>query len=173
MKKIAVVLASLLIAACATAPKSAPPQTALTGDKAASSTENTTTATVSAAEIESKKLAAEIQKLQQQSVYFDYDKFSVKAEYQDVIQKQAQFIKDHKNDVVTLEGNADERGSNEFNLALGDERAKAVKKELEMLGVPSTQIKVISLGDEKPRLSCHEEKCWKENRRDDFVHKFN
>lgn len=173
MKKIAVVLASLLIAACATTPKSVPSQTSQTSDNAASSTENTTTSTVSSAEIESKRLAAEIQVLQQQSVYFDYDKFAVKPEYRDVIQKQAQFIKDHKNDIVTLQGNADERGSNEFNLALGDERAKAVKKDLEMLGVPSTQIKVVSLGDEKPRLSCHEEKCWKENRRDDFDHQLN
>ncbi|MGB8410375.1 MAG: OmpA family protein, partial [Gallionella sp.] len=85
--------------------------------------------------------------------------------------KQAAFLKAHNNDVVTIEGNCDERGSPEYNLALGDRRADAARKSLEILGVPETQIKVVSFGLEKPRLTCHEERCWKENRRDDFVHK--
>jgi peptidoglycan-associated lipoprotein len=97
----------------------------------------------------------------------------VKPEYQDIIQKQAQFIKDHKNDVVTVEGNTDERGSSEYNLALGDKRANAVRKNLELLGVSDAQINTVSLGQTKPRLTCHEEQCWKEDRRDDFIHKLN
>ncbi len=72
-----------------------------------------------------------------------------------------------------MEGNADERGSAEYNLALGDRRANAVRKNLELLGIPTAQIKTLSFGEEKPRLLCHEEKCWQENRRDDFVHKLN
>lgn len=104
---------------------------------------------------------------------FDYAKFSVKPEYQDIIQKQAQFINDHKNDIVTVEGNTDERGSSEYNLALGDKRANAARNNLKLLGVPDAQINTTSLGEDKLRLSCHEEKCWAEDRRDDFVHKLN
>ena len=168
MKKTAIILASLLIAACATPPKEVPPQ----ASKPVESTAPTevSTATVSTAEIEARKLADEIQALQKQSIYFDFDKFSIKPEYRNVIQKQAKFLKDHKNDIVTIEGNADERGSSEYNLALGDKRASAAQRDLELLGVSTTQIKTVSLGEEKPRLTCHEEKCWQENRRDDFIH---
>ena len=172
MKRIAVVLSSLLIAACASTPKTTPQAT----DKNSSSTINsaaTAPVTDSAAEVASKQLAAEIQALQKQSVYFDFDKSDIKPEYRDVILKQAEFIKAHANDVVTVEGNCDERGSTEYNVALGDRRANAARKSLELLGVPDTQIKTVSLGEEKPSLTCHEEQCWKENRRDDFVHSLN
>lgn len=166
MKKIAVVLASLLVVACASTPKT---DSSLANDKNTAASANV--APASAAEIELSKLTAAIQNLEKQSDYFDYNKALVKPQYQDVIRKEAEFIKTHKQDVVTLEGNADERGSNQYNLTLGDERAVAVEKSLQKLGVSAAQIKVVSLGKEKPRLSCHQEKCWKENRRVDFVHK--
>jgi len=172
MKKIAIIAASLMMAACASSPKidsSTPPQT-----HSIPSTANTHT--LSAAELESRRLAAEkaeMQSLQKQSVYFDLDQFSIKAEYQSTVQKQAEYIKSHIKDVVTLEGNADERGSNEYNLALGDKRASAVQKSLGMLGVSEKQIKAVSFGEEKPKLLCHEEKCWSENRRVDFMHRQN
>jgi peptidoglycan-associated lipoprotein len=172
MNRITVVLASLLMAACATAPKTDSPQLSRTKNIPAAA--NSNTGTLSAEELESRRLAAEkaeIQALQKQSVYFDFDQFSVKAEFQNAVQRQAEFIKAHHDDVVTLEGNADERGSNEYNLALGDKRASSVKKSLGMLGVSEKQIRTVSLSDEKPRLLCHEEKCWKENRRVDFMHK--
>ena len=117
------------------------------------------------------KLNAEIQQLQQKSDYFDYNKYSVKSQYLNVIQKEAEFIKSHKNDVITLEGNADERGSDVYNLTLGEKRAEAVEKSLIKYGVPAGQIKLVTLGKGKPRLTCHAEKCWKENRRVDFMHK--
>ncbi len=166
MKKIAVVFASLLFAACASTPKPAPQAV----ENGAPPTQSVTTATVSAADLESKKLAAEIQNLQQQSIYFDLDKSVIGPEYRDVLQKQADFIKAHKNDIVTIQGNCDERGSAEYNLALGQRRASAAQNSLELSGVLAQQIKTVSFGSEKPRLTCHEEKCWKENRRDDFIH---
>ena len=171
MKKIAVVLASLLIAACASSPKAVSPQVSQPANTNAPAA--VSTSSVDTAAMESKKLAAEIQELQKQSIYFDFDKADIKPEYKDVIVKQAEFIKAHKNDVVTVEGNCDERGSTEYNVALGDRRANAARNSLELLGVPETQIKTVSLGEEKPRLTCHEENCWKENRRDDFVHGLN
>lgn len=172
MKKIAVVLAALMMTACAASPKIDSSQPSKSNDKNASA--QTDSHTLSAAELESRRLAAEksaIQALQKQSVYFDFDQFSVKAEYKNTVQNQADFIKSHGNDIVTLEGNADERGSNEYNLALGDKRAGAVQKNLSMLGVSAKQIRAVSFGEEKPRLLCHEEKCWNENRRVDFAHR--
>jgi peptidoglycan-associated lipoprotein len=169
MKRMAVVLVSLLITACASAPKQESAPASQASDKTTPSAV-TTTAAVPDTGMESKKLAAEIQELQKQNVYFDFNKANVKTQYQNVIAKEAQFIKAHDNDVVTVEGNADERGSDEYNLALGSKRAKAVEKSLEVLGVQAKQIKIISEGEEKPRLTCHAEKCWKENRRADFVH---
>jgi len=177
MMKTIVVLASLLLAACASAPKSESSQasradsTQTSLPATAKPEESGKNAQTSTAEAESSRLAVEAQVLQKQSVYFDFDRFAVKPEYRGVVQQQAAFIKAHKNDIVTLEGNADERGSNEYNLALGDKRANAVRKNLELLGVPVAQIRAVSMGEEKPRLSCHEEKCWKENRRNDFIHK--
>lgn len=176
--KMTVALASLLLAACASAPKTDSSQAHGTDSTQASQSsaiakpaESGKNAKTSTAETESSRLASEAQALQKQSVYFDFDRFAVKPEYRDVVQQQAVFIKAHKNDIVTLEGNADERGSNEYNLALGDKRANAVRKNLELSGVPAAQIRAASMGEEKPRLSCHEEKCWKENRRNDFIHK--
>lgn len=167
MKRMAVVLASLVVVACASAPKANSPQASQSNNDSAN------TASASAAGMDLSRLTAEIQKLEKQSDYFDYNKFAVKPEFQAVIQKEAEFIKGHKQDSVRLEGNADERGSDQYNLDLGNKRAIAVAKSLELLGVPATQIKVVSLGKEKPRLTCHQEKCWKENRRVDFIHQLN
>lgn len=171
MKKIVVVLVSFMMVACASSPKIISSQSPQAGNAHAADTQ-----TLSEAEIEARRLAAEraaIEALKRQSVYFDLDQFSVKAEYQSAIQNQADFIKLHGNDVVTLEGNADERGSNEYNLALGDKRATSVRKNLEMLGISEKTIRTVSFGEEKPRQLCHEELCWKENRRVDFAHKLN
>ncbi len=162
MKKMAVVLASLLAAACNSAPKAAAPLAAESNKSDA--------AQLAAARVDLGNLNAEIQKLEAKSDYFDFDKFAVKTEFEGILRMEAEFIKGHRQDIVTLEGNADERGSGQYNLQLGSNRAMAVEQKLVMLGVPQAQIKVISLGEGKPRLTCHEEKCWKENRRVDFVH---
>lgn len=171
MKKIAVALASVLVVACASSIKSGP--SSQTNDKSGAVAANSNTSAPSVAAIDLSKLTAEIQNLEKQSDYFDYNKFAVKAEYQNILRKEAEFIKSHKQDFVTLQGNADERGSEGYNLDLGNKRAVAVELSLQQMGVPSTQIKVVSFGEDKPRLTCHLEKCWKENRRVDFVHQLN
>ncbi len=167
MKKTAVVLASLVVAACASSPKTVSQSNGSTPSPAQNA------AAVAAAKVDLQQLQAEIQKLAKQSDYFDYNKYVVKPEYQNILQKEAEFIKSHKQDYVTLQGNADERGSNEYNMDLGHKRANAVAESLEKLGVPAAQIQIVSLGEEKPRLTCHQEKCWKENRRVDFIHQLN
>ncbi len=167
-----VVLATLAISACSTASKEttaeAPAQEAAANNAQAPGAE---TNTIRSAEVSSSDLAAQLDEMQKQSVYFDFGETLIKPEYNGLIQRQAEFMKAHANVVVTLEGNADERGSSEYNLALGDRRANAVRNALELIGVADSQIKTVSLGEEHPRQTCHEEQCWKENRRTDFVGK--
>lgn len=173
MRNLAAILLALSLAACATAPNTMPAQISDAGkvdNLSTKSSPDTTIAPLNNAGVESAELAPEITALQKKSVYFDFDSYEIKPEYLGVIQEQAAFIKAHQNDIVNIEGNTDERGSDEYNLALGEKRADTVRKNLELLGVPASQIKTTSLGSEKPRMTCHEEKCWQENRRDDFVH---
>ena len=171
MKKIvSVIAASLILSACAST--SGKGGSAQSGSQAAMANETQAKA-LSQAEIDTQKLAEQLQALKSQSVYFDLDRSNVKPEYSKVVSQQAQFIKSHGSDTVTLAGNCDERGSGEYNLALGEKRADAVRKELELSGVAAGQIRTVSFGEEKPRATCHEEKCWKENRRVDFDHKPN
>lgn len=109
--------------------------------------------------------------LAKRSVYFDFDSFVVKPEYQSLVEAHAKYLTSHRDRRVTIEGNADERGSREYNLALGQKRADAVKSRLGLLGVPDQQVETISLGAEKPRATGHDEAAWAENRRADIVYK--
>jgi peptidoglycan-associated lipoprotein len=176
MKKIALITAALLVVACSSTPKSDSTAAQAKATQATDTTAPATTAASAPAPVTAEKLAldklnAELQALQNQSSFFDTAKYAIKPEFEDVLKKHAEFLKAHSSAVVTLEGNADERGTDEYNQKLGEKRAKAVKKTLVKLGVPSKQIKVVSYGESRPRQSCHEEKCWKENRRVDFGHR--
>ena len=106
------------------------------------------------------------------SVYFDYDKSAIKPDQVGSITDNAKLASTYSNDYVTLQGNCDERGSSEYNLALGQRRADAVKQRLLLLGIPESRIETISFGKEKPRALCHDESCWSVNRRADFVHQW-
>jgi len=107
--------------------------------------------------------------LSHKSIYFDYDKATIEPGEDPLISQHAKLLESYPRDVLTLQGNCDERGSAEYNLALGQRRAEAVKEKLVLLGVPGARIETVSFGKEKPRELCHQEKCWKENRRADFV----
>lgn len=108
--------------------------------------------------------------LSHRNVYFDYDKYNVKPEFQAMIEAHSKYLADHPSVKVTLQGNADERGSREYNLALGQKRAVAVKQALNVLGVQDKQIETISFGKEKPKALGHDEASWAENRRVDLVY---
>jgi peptidoglycan-associated lipoprotein len=103
------------------------------------------------------------------SVYFEYDKYDVKPEYRALVESHARWLKANPQARLVVEGNADERGSREYNVALGQRRAEAVTKLLVLLGARPEQIEAVSWGEEKPRSAGHDEKSWSENRRDDFV----
>ncbi|MDD5058836.1 MAG: peptidoglycan-associated lipoprotein Pal [Sideroxydans sp.] len=184
------VCASLVLTACVSAPNSTGAQTsspAATGSTmqadAGAATANVSAAGVihesankeAAAGVTNRAFpgvaAAQQNRSLSEGVYFDFDQFAIKPEFRGLIRQQAEYVKSHPGTVVVLQGFADERGSAEYNLALGSKRADSVRETLEIMGVQSERIKTVSFGEEKPRLTCHEEKCWKENRRVDFVEK--
>lgn len=106
-----------------------------------------------------------------QRIHFDFDKYNIKAEYEPVIRANAAWLQSHPSTSVVVEGNCDERGTAEYNLALGDRRARAAKAYLVNLGIDPSRISTISYGEERPICTEHNEGCWWKNRRDDFVAK--
>jgi peptidoglycan-associated lipoprotein len=103
-------------------------------------------------------------------VYFDYDKADIRGDQQSSVQTDGQFLGQHSNMNITIEGHCDERGSTEYNLALGDQRATAVKNALTTQGVNASRIKTISYGKEKPFCTESNEACWQQNRRGHLVY---
>jgi peptidoglycan-associated lipoprotein len=103
-------------------------------------------------------------------VYFDYDKSDVRGDQGSIVQQDAQFLSQHPNINFTVEGHCDSRGSTEYNLALGDQRASSVKSALVAAGVNASRIKTISYGKEKPFCMEENETCWQQNRRGHFVY---
>lgn len=108
--------------------------------------------------------------LSKRSVYFDFDKDEVKAEFRPLVEAHAKYLVAHPDAKVALQGNTDERGSREYNLALGQRRSVAVKKAMNVLGVTDKQIETVSFGEEKPRCTDKTDACWAENRRVDIIY---
>ncbi|HJS76682.1 MAG TPA: peptidoglycan-associated lipoprotein Pal [Burkholderiales bacterium] len=103
------------------------------------------------------------------SVYYEFDKYDVKPEYRALVESHARWLKANPQAKLVIEGNADERGSREYNVALGQRRAESVTKMLTLLGAKPDQIEAVSWGEEKPRSGGHDESSWSENRRADFA----
>jgi peptidoglycan-associated lipoprotein len=108
--------------------------------------------------------------LSKRSVYFDFDSFSVKDEYKPTIEAHARYLQQNRAARMTVQGNTDERGSREYNIALGQKRADAVKRMLTLLGAQESQVESVSFGKEKPRAQGHDDSSWAENRRDDILY---
>lgn len=104
------------------------------------------------------------------SVYFGYDSYAVVQESVPVVEAHAKHLVATKGQKIVIQGNADERGGREYNLALGQKRAEAVRKALVLLNVPESQIEAVSFGKEKPKAQGHDEAAWAENRRADIVY---
>jgi peptidoglycan-associated lipoprotein len=109
--------------------------------------------------------------LAKRSVYFDFDKSLIKTEYQPLIEAHGRYLVEHLKRQIRIEGNCDERGGREYNLALGQRRADAVRERMELVGVPGARIETISFGKEKPKSTGHDETAWAENRRADLVYR--
>ncbi|WP_394809137.1 peptidoglycan-associated lipoprotein Pal [Nitrosomonas sp.] len=109
--------------------------------------------------------------LSKRSVYYDYDSYSVKNEYRELVLSHAKFLRDNASASVILQGNTDDRGSREYNLALGQRRADSVRNMMTLAGARDEQIESVSLGEEKPRALGHSESAWSQNRRTDILYR--
>ena len=101
--------------------------------------------------------------------FFDLDKADIRADARDALSKTAQFLRSYPQVKVIVEGHCDERGSTEYNLALGDRRAQAAKEFLVSLGIAADRMQTVSYGKERPFCTDHDEECWQQNRRAHFV----
>jgi peptidoglycan-associated lipoprotein len=170
MKKLIIpALLALLIAGCSSTPdapegKGADVETRGNGD----------VATVNAGNVDSRKLPPELTDpkniLSKRSIYFDYDKYDVRAEYKDLVTAHAKFLSNNRQFKILVQGNTDDRGSREYNLALGQKRADAIKKMVTLLGAREDQVESVSLGEEKPKNEGQNEAAWTENRRGDILY---
>jgi len=108
--------------------------------------------------------------LANRSVYFDFDSYVVRDDGKSVVENHSAYLTKNKQRKVLIQGNTDERGGTEYNLALGQKRAEAVRKSMAALGVSDGQMEAVSLGKEKPKATGHDEAAWAENRRADIVY---
>ncbi|MBI3752583.1 MAG: peptidoglycan-associated lipoprotein Pal [Deltaproteobacteria bacterium] len=106
-----------------------------------------------------------------QDIFFDYDRFYIRDDAKPALEENAKYLKANKNGSIVIEGHCDERGTSEYNMALGERRAQSVRKYLTDLGIDPAKISTISYGKEKPFCADHTEQCWQENRRARFVEK--
>ena len=109
--------------------------------------------------------------LSRRSVFFDFDSYVVKSEFQPVVETHGRFLGTNRDRRIVVEGHTDERGGREYNLALGQRRAEAVKQRLMLLGAGDAQIETVSFGKEKPRALGSSEEAWAQNRRADIVYR--
>ena len=105
----------------------------------------------------------------QEDIYFEFDKATLTPSAQDNLLRKAEWLRENSDVTVTIEGHCDARGTNEYNLALGDRRAESAKAFLVDLGIAVSRITTISYGEERPVCTQQDEECWAKNRRDNFV----
>jgi peptidoglycan-associated lipoprotein len=102
-------------------------------------------------------------------VLFDYDQYDIRSDARPILDSVAAWMNSHKGTSITIEGHCDDRGTNEYNLALGEKRAKAAREYLSLLGVSSGRISIMTYGEERPVCTQSDEECWQKNRRAHFV----
>lgn len=175
-------LGSLLVAMALSACKSTPmvdkpaavedksPQQTTTAPAAPVAESTADTAPVQETKVSGNPLTDPNNILSKRSIYFDFDKDTVKEEYRPLVEAHAKYLAEHGNAKVILQGNADERGTREYNLSLGQRRSVAVKKSLNLLSAQDKQIETVSYGEEKATPNCKDEACHQTNRRVDIVY---
>jgi peptidoglycan-associated lipoprotein len=166
-KTVAVLLASIaLISACSTPVKLEEPAKIVEAKPEVKPADTREVKPVVAAEVDPLTQGA----LAKRSIYFDYDSYVVKEEFKATVEAHAKYLVANKGRKILVQGNTDERGGREYNIALGQKRAEAVRKALALLGVSEAQVEAVSLGEEKPKATGSDEASWAENRRSDIVY---
>lgn len=172
---IAALTATLVLGACSSTPLEQVPQASSVG---AVTTGEATTQAKSTAMTPAPMSAAPIPPYldstnalyQKRSIYFDFDEFTVKPEYSTVLELHGKYLASHPNLAIKVQGNTDESGGTEYNLALGQKRAEAVTKALKIYGVKDFQMEAVSFGEEKPKATGHDEAAHAKNRRADLAY---
>ena len=178
-RNVLAVLVLGVLAACASAPTSEQPGASVEDRKPGAPptvvdrppvvpVDPATTRGVSPDQIGSAALRDPKNILSKRSIFFDYDSNLVKDEYKPIVAAHARYLQQNGGTKMRVEGNADDRGSREYNLALGQRRADAVKQMMQILGAKADQVETVSFGEEKPRCADSSESCWSQNRRGDI-----
>jgi peptidoglycan-associated lipoprotein len=162
------ILTALMISACSTTPKTDSSDKSMSSNTATPAT--ATAKSVVAPVVVPAHLDPNSSLSKNRSVYFDFDKFQVKDEYKSVVESHGKYVGSQGALKIKIEGNADERGGREYNLALGQKRADAVARSLKVYGVKDQQIEAVSFGSEKPVAAGHDEAAWAQNRRADVTY---
>ena len=166
-------LASSLLAACSSTPVT-PPAAPATPAPAAAPAPAPAAAATPASTVTTVNLPTHLDPnsaiSKERSVYFDFDDFSIKPAYTALVERHGKYLGATAGLTAKVEGNADERGSAEYNLALGQKRAEAVVKALKIYGAKDGQLEAVSWGEERPASSGHDEAAWAQNRRADIVY---
>jgi peptidoglycan-associated lipoprotein len=172
IKTTASIAALVLLAACSTVKlddKAAPVEDRNASAQApASELSNADTSAVGSGAIDPLNDPSSI--LAKRSVYFDFDSYTVKNEYNAVVEAHGKYLAGHPERKVIIQGNTDERGGSEYNLALGQKRAEAVRRAMALAGAKDSQMEAVSFGKEKPKAQGSNEAAWAENRRADLAY---
>jgi peptidoglycan-associated lipoprotein len=163
----------IFLAACSSTPPSAAPTSVLAKPAAPATpvaAPKPTTAGGVAGSVLPAYLDAQSLLSRERSVYFGYDDDAVTSQYTPLIERHGKFLAEHPGVAIRIEGNTDERGSAEYNLALGQRRAEAVLRALQLYGMRGTQMEAVSYGEEKPKATGHDESTWSQNRRADLAY---
>jgi peptidoglycan-associated lipoprotein len=177
MKRLMTAVSVLLIAACASEPAKEQPGAAVE-DRSKDKPQVVDRPPVTPAQpsglpdksLLGKELTDPKSILSKRSIFFDYDSNLVKDEYKPLVTAHAQYLQRNPQAKMRVEGNADDRGSREYNIALGQRRADAVKQMMQLLGARAEQVEAVSFGEEKPRCADPAESCWSQNRRGDIAY---
>ncbi len=160
-------LAAMTLAACSSTPEK---EAGAGGPAPSAASTGATSAAIGGAGLDESALYAGKPSQQNSVVYFDYDSFTVNEQYRIMLREHAAFLMANPQRKLTIEAHADERGSNEYNIALSEKRGNAVRDILLVQGVNPDQISVVAYGEEKPVCDQHNEECWSQNRRAELVY---
>ncbi len=172
---IAILAAAAVAAGCATTPEQQPPAGVEERAAKPAAPAAVETKPIARVDLTSKPAPGSSLKdpnniLSRRSIYYDFDKFDIKDEFRPLVEAHAKYLRENPGAKMLIQGNADERGSREYNVGLGQRRADSVKRALTLLGGKENQIESVSLGEEKPVCTEHAEDCWAKNRRADMLY---
>lgn len=169
MKLFVAAISLAVLAGCATKPEQKSSSSGATSASSASSASGASVATPKSADANARELARKRISSIEPAVYFDFDKFDIKPEFHNTVSAYGNYLAVMKESKILVEGNTDERGTVEYNLALGQKRAEAVSIALQAIGANANNIEAISNGEEKPRNKGKSEADYAENRRADLI----